>query len=72
MPKFGGPGKKKKRCIERACKQHASAVLSHTSNTVTSVQSQSQSESVKLNVDTLHRYTTEEIIKVHIVGYRCA
>ena len=68
MLKFGGPGKKKKRCIQRACK----GVQEDTQTTTTSLSginascSKGASTSLNhtMNVDALARYTTEEIIKV--------
>lgn len=59
MPRFGGPGKKRKRCINRACKgvqqdvQPKDTPLSDVSNT--------QSKPVN---QTVSRYTTEEVMKV--------
>ena len=65
MPRFGGPGKKKKRCIERACKGSQTEevlVLSDATN-ASCVKSSPVSESQN-KVHVMQQYTAEEIIKV--------
>ncbi len=67
MPKFGGPGRKKKRCIQRVCVLHFTSEISDTRSTGQNIPKDtvSQRESVKMN--TLQRYSNEAVIKESVI-----
>ena len=70
MPRFGGPGKKKKRCIKRTCNgSQPGEVLSNITNTSSVKRPHSKAQPKTSSVKSPHsKYTTEEIIKVSVIG----